>query len=104
MSGSSSKLPNVYIVGAARTPIGSFNGVFKSVKATHLGITAVKAAMAQANVQPDQIEEAYIGNVLQAGVGQAPARQVVLGVGCPDSTEATTINKVRLKPILVVQC
>jgi len=91
---SSPKLPDVFIVGAARTPIGSFNGVFKNVKAPQLGITAVAAAMKQANVKPEQIEEMYIGNVLQGGIGQAPARQVALGVGCPDSTEATTINKV----------
>lgn len=95
---SSPKLPDVYIVGAARTPIGSFNGVFKNVKAPQLGITAVAAAMKQANVKPEQIEEMYIGNVLQGGIGQAPARQVALGVGCPDSTEATTINKVSPSP------
>lgn len=91
---SKSSLPDVFIVGAARTPIGSFNGVFKTVKAPQLGITAVKAALEQAKVKPEQVEDAYLGNVLQAGVGQSPARQVVLGVGCPDSTEATTINKV----------
>ena len=78
----------------ARTPIGSFNGVFKTVKAPQLGITAVKAALEMAKVKPDQVEDAYLGNVLQAGVGQSPARQVVLGAGCPDTTEATTINKV----------
>ena len=78
----------------ARTPIGCFNGVLSKVKAPELGIVAVKAALKQASVQADQIEEIYMGNVLQAGVGQSPARQVAIGAGCGDSTEATTINKV----------
>lgn len=82
--------------GQSRTPVASFNGTLKNVKAPQLGIAAFTAALKQANVQPDQIEEVYLGNVLQAGVGQSPARQVLLGAGCPDTTEATTINKVRL--------
>ncbi|KAE8212754.1 hypothetical protein CF327_g3633 [Tilletia walkeri] len=85
---------DVFIVSAARTPIGSFNGGLKKLSATQLGVTAVKAAISRAGLQPADIEDAFIGNVLQAGVGQAPARQVVLGAGCPDTTEATTINKV----------
>ncbi|CAO1632032.1 unnamed protein product [Parajaminaea phylloscopi] len=85
---------DVYILSAARTPIGSFNGSLKRVPAPQLGATALKAALDRAGVKPDQLEEAYFGNVLQAGVGQAPARQVVLAAGCPDTTEATTINKV----------
>lgn len=87
-------LPEVYIVGASRTPIGSFNGALKNVKAPELGVAAFTAALKQANVTPDQVEEVYFGNVLQAGVGQSPARQVLLGAGCPESTECTTINKV----------
>lgn len=77
-----------------RTPVGSFNGSLKKVAAPQLGATALKAALERAGVKPDQLEEAYFGNVLQAAVGQAPARQVVLAAGCPDTTEATTINKV----------
>jgi acetyl-CoA C-acetyltransferase len=78
----------------ARTPVGSFQGVFAKVSAVDLGIAAVKGVLAQSGVKPDQVEDIYFGNVLQAGVGQSPARQVVLGAGCPDTTEATTINKV----------
>ncbi|SCZ87354.1 BZ3500_MvSof-1268-A1-R1_Chr2-2g04820 [Microbotryum saponariae] len=89
-----SGLRSVLIVGAARTPVGSFQGSLAKVPATDLGITAFKGALQQANVQPDQVEDVYLGSVLQANLGQAPARQVVLGSGCPPSTEATTINKV----------
>lgn len=62
--------------------------------AVQLGVAAVKGALAQANVESTQIEEVYFGNVLQANVGQSPARQVVIGAGLPEETEATTINKV----------
>nr|CDI54380.1 acetoacetyl-CoA thiolase [Melanopsichium pennsylvanicum 4] len=89
-----SQINDVFIVSAARTPIGSFNGVLKKATAPELGVVAVKAAIERAGLKPDQIEEVYMGNVLQANVGQAPARQVALKAGCPDSTEATTINKV----------
>lgn len=63
-------MPEIYICGASRTPIGSFNGALKNVKAPQLGIAAMTKAMEQAGVKPDQIEEVYFGNVLQAGVGQ----------------------------------
>lgn len=89
-----SQINDVFIVSAARTPIGSFNGVLKKATAPELGVVAVKAAIERAGLKPDQIEEVYMGNVLQGNVGQAPARQVALKAGCPDSTEATTINKV----------
>ncbi|CBQ74024.1 Acetoacetyl-CoA thiolase [Sporisorium reilianum SRZ2] len=89
-----SQINDVFIVSAARTPIGSFNGVLKKATAPELGVVAVKAAIERAGLQPDQIEEVYMGNVLQGNVGQAPARQVAIKAGCPDSTEATTINKV----------
>ena len=79
----------------ARTPVGSFQGVFAKVSAVQLGVAAVKGVLAQSGVKPDQVEDLYFGNVLQGGVGQSPARQVVLGAGCPESTEATTVNKVR---------
>lgn len=68
--------------------------MFSKVSAVQLGVAAVKGALTQSGVKPDQVEDVYFGNVLQAGVGQSPARQVVLGAGMPDSTEATTINKV----------
>ncbi|KIS68485.1 acetyl-CoA C-acetyltransferase [Mycosarcoma maydis] len=89
-----SQINDVFIVSAARTPIGSFNGVLKKATAPELGVVAVKAAIQRAGLKPDQIEEVYMGNVLQGNVGQAPARQVALKAGCPDTTEATTINKV----------
>ncbi|SPO32662.1 probable acetoacetyl-CoA thiolase [Ustilago trichophora] len=89
-----SQINDVFIVSAARTPIGSFNGVLKKATAPELGVVAVKAAIERAGLKPDQIEEVYMGNVLQGNVGQAPARQVALKAGCPETTEATTINKV----------
>lgn len=82
------------ILSAARTPIGKFNGALASVSATQLGVTAVKAAISRARIQPNDVEEVFMGQVISAGVGQAPARQVVLGAGCPPETEATTVNKV----------
>ncbi|KAI9634547.1 Thiolase, N-terminal domain-containing protein, partial [Dioszegia hungarica] len=84
----------VFILAASRTPIGSINGVLASVKAPELGIAAVKHAVERAGIKADRVEEVYLGNVVQAGVGQSPARQVVIGAGMPDSVDATTINKV----------
>lgn len=85
---------DVVILSAKRTPIGSFQGALSSVSATKLGSIAVKAALEQAGVQAEQVEEVYVGCVLPAGLGQAPARQVAIGAGMPDSTPCTTINKV----------
>ena len=82
------------ILSATRTPIGKFNGALASVSAPSLGITAAKEAISRARVHPGDIQEVFMGQVLTAGVGQAPARQVALGAGCPPETEATTINKV----------
>lgn len=84
----------VFIVGAKRTPLGSFNGALSSVPATRLGAVAIKAALEQAGLSVDQVEEVLMGNVLQAGVGQAPARQASKFAGIPDHVPATTINKV----------
>ena len=84
----------VYIVGAKRTPLGSFNGSLSSVPATQLGSVAIKAAMEQAGIATDQVNEVIMGNVLQAGVGQAPARQASKFAGIPDNVPATTVNKV----------
>ncbi|KAJ1311031.1 hypothetical protein OPQ81_009537 [Rhizoctonia solani] len=87
--------PNeVVIVSAARTPVGSFQGALKSLTAPQLGVVAVKAALERGQVKPELVDEIYFGNVISAGVGQSPARQVALGAGLPESTDATTINKV----------
>lgn len=85
---------DVVIVSAARTPMGSFMGSLSGVPATTLGVTAVKGALEKINLDPALVQEIYMGNVLQAGEGQAPARQVAIGAGLPVSTAATTINKV----------
>jgi len=82
------------IVSAVRTPIGSYQGAFKDLSAPALGTIAAKGAISAAGIAPEDIEEVYFGNALQADVGQSPTRQVVLGAGLPNSTEATTINKV----------
>jgi len=84
----------VYIVSAARTPIGSFLGAFSTVSATDLGATAIKGAIEKAGVNPSDIQEVFMGNVLQAGVGQAPARQAALKAGLSNTVPSTTINKV----------
>lgn len=82
------------IVSAVRTPMGSFNGVFSPVPATTLGSFAVSEALKRINVRPDHVDEVYMGCVLSAGLGQAPARQASLGAGIPYSVGATTVNKV----------
>lgn len=84
----------VVIVAASRTPVGSINGALKAVTAPELGVTALKHAFEQSKVDPAVVEEIYFGNVVQAGVGQSPARQVALGAGMKTSSDATTINKV----------
>ena len=84
----------VVIVGAKRTPIGNFLGCFKSLSAPQLASTAIKAALEQAAVKVEAIDEAIIGCVLTAGIGQAPARQAALGAGLLPSTGCVTINKV----------
>lgn len=84
----------VVIVAAARTPVGAFNGSLKSFTAPQLGTIALKGALQSKNIDPAVVEEVYFGNVVQAGVGQSPARQVALGAGLQTSSDATTINKV----------
>ena len=76
-------MKDVFIVGAKRTPLGSFNGALSSVPATQLGAVAIKAALEQAGVSPELVQEVIMGNVLQAGVGQAPARQASKFAGIP---------------------
>ncbi|MFN3469943.1 MAG: acetyl-CoA C-acetyltransferase, partial [Novosphingobium sp.] len=84
----------VVILSYARTPMGSMQGALADVAATDLGATAVKAAVERAGVSPDSIERIYMGCVLPAGLGQAPARQAAIKAGLPKSVEATTVNKV----------
>ncbi|WP_407405173.1 acetyl-CoA C-acyltransferase [Chryseobacterium sp.] len=87
-------MKEVYIVSAVRTPIGSFMGSLSTVPATKLGAAAVKGALEKINLDPKNVQEIYMGNVLQAGEGQAPARQVALEAGLSNETPSTTINKV----------
>lgn len=87
-------MKEVFIVSAVRTPMGSFLGSLSAVPATKLGAVAVKGALNKINLDPKQIQEIYMGNVLQAGEGQAPARQVALGAGLSNETPSTTVNKV----------
>ena len=84
----------VVIVAAVRTPIGSFMGALSTVSATHLGAAAIKGALHKINLDPKLVDEVLMGNVVQAGNGQAPARQAALFAGLPDSVACTTINKV----------
>ncbi len=84
---------DVVIVSAARTPIGGFNGVLKSVPATKLGSLVIAEAVRTAGLEPGQVDEVIMGNVISAGLGQAPARQAALGGGLPASVGALTINK-----------
>ena len=87
-------MKEVFIVSAARTPMGSFMGSLASVPATKLGSTAIKGALDKISLDPKLVQEVYMGNVLQAGEGQAPARQAALGAGLSNETPSTTINKV----------
>jgi len=87
-------MKEVYIVGAARTPMGSFLGSLSTVSAPTLGATAIKGALLKAGVDPNIVDEVFMGNVLQAGVGQAPARQAAMMAGIPNSVPCTTVNKV----------
>jgi len=84
----------VVIVGAARTPIGAFQGALAKLTAPQLGAIAIKAALERSGVSPDQVGEVIMGCVLQAGVGQAPARQASIHAGIPESVPAVTVNKV----------
>lgn len=84
----------VYIVSAVRTPIGSFGGALAPLSATQLGSAAIKAAVERAGIQPSDVQEVYMGNVLAANLGQAPVTQASIGAGVPNTTPGTTINKV----------
>lgn len=96
---------SIVIVSAARTPMGGFQGDFNALTAPQLGAVAIKAAVERAGIKADSVEEVVFGNVLQAGVGQAPARQAALGAGLPLSAGCTTIHKVcgsALKAVMLV--
>lgn len=87
-------MKRAFILSATRTPIGSFGGVFKDIDATELGAIAIRGAMEQAGIKPEQIQEVFMGNVISANLGQAPARQAAIKAGLPDTIPCTTINKV----------
>jgi acetyl-CoA C-acetyltransferase len=87
-------MKDVVILSAARTPVGSFLGRLSSVSAPVLGSIAIRGALEKAGVKPDQVEQVILGNVLQAGIGQAPARQASLAAGIPDSVPCITLHKV----------
>ncbi|MBU2235845.1 thiolase family protein [Patescibacteria group bacterium] len=93
----------VVIVGAARTPIGAFQGGLSTMTAPQLGAVAIKAALERAGVPADRVDEVIMGNVLSAGVGQAPARQAAIAAGIPASAHAMTINKVCASGLMAVE-
>src|SRR5665213_1756112 len=84
----------VYIISAVRTPIGSFGGSLKDIPATKLGATAIKGAVERAGIKPENVQEVYMGCVLQANLGQAPARQAAIFAGLSENVCCTTVNKV----------
>src|SRR5580692_2389025 len=88
------KSPAVYIVAAVRTPIGSFGGMLKDIPATRLGAIAIRQAMSGIQLQGTEIQDVLMGSVLQANLGQAPARQAAKFAGLPDQVNSTTVNKV----------
>src|SRR5918912_3217447 len=94
MRGSDMQDNDILIVSAARTPIGKFQGAYKDLPATDLGAAAVRAAVARAGLDGALVDECIMGNVVGAGLGQAPARQAALRGGLPESVGALTINKV----------
>lgn len=87
-------MKEVYIISAVRTPMGSFGGALAGVSATKLGATAIKGAIEKAGIDGKEVQEVYMGSVLQANLGQAPARQAAKFAGLPDSVQCTTVNKV----------
>ncbi|HHM21207.1 MAG TPA: acetyl-CoA C-acyltransferase [Bacteroidetes bacterium] len=87
-------MQEVFIVSAVRTPLGSFGGALANIPATQLGATAIKGALAKANVPAEQVNEVFMGNVVSANLGQAPARQAAYHAGIPHHVACTTINKV----------
>jgi acetyl-CoA C-acetyltransferase len=82
------------LVSFARTPVGTFQGALSGLSATQLGAAAVKEALRRSKVPAGEVEEVFLGNVLSAGLGQAPARQAALAAGLPETVPCTTVNKV----------
>src|ERR1700676_1901011 len=87
-------MKEVYIISAVRTPVGSFGGTLRDISATHLGAIAIKGALQKAGIKPAQVQDVLMGCVLQANLGQAPARQAAKFAGLPNEVACTTINKV----------
>lgn len=87
-------MKEVFIVSFARTPVGGFGGSLSSFTATQLGSFAIKGALERANIKPEQVEEVFMGNVISAGLGQAPATQAMIYAGIPNTVPSTTVNKV----------
>ncbi len=87
-------MKKVYIVSALRTPLGSFGGALSSISATQLGATAIKGAITKAGIDPSTVGEVFMGNVVSANLGQAPARQAAIYAGIPNTVPCTTVNKV----------
>jgi acetyl-CoA C-acetyltransferase len=89
-----SEMKEVFVISAVRTPLGSFNGAFKTIPAPKLGAAAIKGALSKAGIDAKEVQEVFMGNVLQAGLGQAPARQAAIFAGISDEVPCTTVNKV----------
>lgn len=87
-------MKEIYVVAAVRTPIGSFGGALKSLTATQLGAAAIRGAVERAGLKPEQVQDVLMGCVIQANLGQAPARQAAKFAGLPDQVNCTTVNKV----------
>ena len=87
-------MKNVFIVSVSRTPIGAFNGSLSSLSAPQLGANAIKAALKKAGITPEMVQEVFMGNVISAGLGQAPATQAMIYAGIPPTVPSTTVNKV----------
>lgn len=87
-------MKEVFIVSVARTPVGCFGGALAGFSATQLGAAAIKGALQKANISPEQVQEVYMGNVMSAGLGQAPATQAMIYAGIPNTVPSTTVNKV----------
>src|ERR1700709_2562557 len=87
-------MKEVYVIAAVRTPIGSFGGSLKALSATQLGAVAIKGALSKAGVKPQLVQDVLMGCVIQANLGQAPARQAAKFAGLPNEVNCTTVNKV----------
>ena len=88
------KYEDVFILSAARVATGKFQGALKDIPATKLGAHVTRAAIERAGIEPSRVDEVLMGNVVSAGLGQAPARQAALGAGLPNTINATLVNKV----------